>query len=198
MKDAMRDDVILAYEMNGQPLAVGHGAPLRLVVPGWYGIAWVKWLQRIEVRDKRLMNRFMARDYVTIRGEENAEGKTEWKETSVGPMNLKSVVARVVKRDGKIFISGAAWSGMTPVKAVEVKVDEGDWVGADMDASHSEPFTWRFWTMEWKGAKAGEHSIVSRAVDEKANIQPAADDPAIKLKKTYWEANQQWVRRVKI
>jgi DMSO/TMAO reductase YedYZ molybdopterin-dependent catalytic subunit len=198
--DAMRDDVILAYEMNGQPLAVGHGFPLRLVVPGWYGIAWVKWLTRIEVRDHRLMNRFMARDYVTLRGAQRADGSMEWKESSVGPMNLKSFVAKVVRRkaDGAITIHGAAWSGLTPVRAVEVKVDDGEWLGANVDESHKEPYTWRFWSMEWKAPKPGEHTIVSRAIDENANVQPAADDPAIKLKKTYWEANQQWERKVKI
>jgi DMSO/TMAO reductase YedYZ molybdopterin-dependent catalytic subunit len=197
--DATREDVILAYEMNGQPLSVGHGAPLRLVVPGWYGIAWVKWLTRIEARDHRLQNRFMARDYVTLRGEQRADGSVAWKESSVGPMNLKSVVARVVRRkDGTLVISGAAWSGLTPVKGVEVKVDDGEWRGATIDESHKEPYTWRFWSIEWKDAQPGEHAIVSRAIDEKANVQPEADDPAIKLKKTYWEANQQWVRKVKL
>jgi DMSO/TMAO reductase YedYZ molybdopterin-dependent catalytic subunit len=195
-----RDDLILAYEMNGQPLAVGHGFPLRLVVPGWYGIAWVKWLTRIEVRDHRLMNRFMARDYVTLRGAQRADGSIDWKESSVGPMNLKSFVAKVVRRkaDGTIVIHGAAWSGLTPLRAVEVKIDDGQWLGANVDETHKEPYTWRFWSIEWKGAAAGEHTIVSRAIDENANVQPAADDPAIKLKKTYWEANQQWERKIKI
>ena len=94
---ATRDDLMLAYEMNGQPLSPGHGFPLRLIVPGWYGIAWVKWLNRIELRDHRLMNRFMARDYVTIRGEPLKNGQTAWKESSVGPMNIKSFVACIIK-----------------------------------------------------------------------------------------------------
>ena len=85
--DATRDDVLLAWAMNDQPLAAEHGFPIRLIVPGWYGIAWVKWLTRIELRDRRLANRFMARDYVTIRGEKHG-GRIEWKETSVGPMNV--------------------------------------------------------------------------------------------------------------
>src|SRR5438132_4377261 len=132
----MREDVILAWEMNGKPLAAGHGFPLRLVVPGWYGIAWVKWLTRIELRDRRLMNKFMARDYVTIRGEEQPDGSVAWKESSVGPMNVKSFVAKVVKRKtGAITITGAAWSGLTPLKAVEVKIDNGDWLGATIDDS---------------------------------------------------------------
>src|SRR6266853_616966 len=84
-------------EMKGEPLPKSHGAPLRLIVPGWFGIAWVKWLTRIEVMDRRYMSKYMAREYVTIRGEEH-DGTTIWRETSVGPMDVKSVVARVVRR----------------------------------------------------------------------------------------------------
>ena len=62
----------------------------------------------------------------------------------------------------------------------------------------SEPFTWRFWSYDWKDAKEGEHTLVSRAIDARGRVQPTAEDPVIKNKKTYWEANQQWVRRVKI
>ena len=66
----MRPEVLLAYEMNGEPLPPQHGYPLRLIVPGWFGIAWIKWLIRIEALDRRLMTKYMAREYVTIRGEE--------------------------------------------------------------------------------------------------------------------------------
>ena len=199
LQEALRDDVILAYEMNGKPLTASHGFPLRLVVPGWYGIAWVKWLQRIEIRDHRLMTRFMADKYVTLRGEEQPDGKIAWKQSSVGPMNVKSMVAKVARRkDGGITVMGAAWSGLTPLKAVELKVDDGEWMSATIDDSHQEPYTWRFWTIDWKDAKPGEHTLVSRAVDAKANIQPTSEDPAIKLKKTYYEANQQWPRKIKL
>ena len=199
LPDAQRDDIILAYEMNGQPLTAGHGAPLRLIVPGWYGIAWVKWLHRIEARDHRLMTRFMAKDYVTLRGEELPDGKIAWKESSVGPMNIKSMVAKVIRRkDGGVTIFGAAWSGLAPVKAVEVKIDGDEWRSAKIDQTHQEPYTWRFWSFDWKDAKTGDHTVVSRGIDSKANIQPTSDEPAIKLKKTYYEANQQWPRKIKI
>jgi DMSO/TMAO reductase YedYZ molybdopterin-dependent catalytic subunit len=193
---AMRDDVILCYEMNGAPLTAGHGFPVRLVVPGWFGIAWVKWLERIEVRDRALKTRFMAKDYVTLRGEE-VDGRTMWTETLVGPINVKSVVARVAKqKDGTLRVTGAAW-GESPVKAVEVSIDGGPWTAARVE-ERSEPFTWRFWSYEWKDAKEGEHTLVSRAIDSRGHVQPATEDPSIKNKKTYWEANQQWPRRVKI
>lgn len=197
--DTNRPEILLAYEMNGQPLPPGHGGPLRLVLPGWYGIAWVKWLKSIELRDHRLMTRFMAKDYVTLRGYEQPDGSVAWRESSVGPMNIKSFTARATKRpDGSVQLMGAAWSGMSPVKAVEVKIDDGDWLSADLDPAHTDPYTWRFWTYTWKNPPAGEHTLTARAIDANATIQPAADDPLIKLKKTYYEANQQWPRKIKI
>ena len=163
------------------------------MVPGWYGIAWVKWLTRIEVRDRRIMNRFMARDYVTIRGEQK-DGKTVWRETSVGPMNVKSLVARVVRRkDGSLGVSGAAWSDGSRIESVELRIDDGPWLPVEIDRHKSAPYAWTFWTYDWKRAAPGEHRLVSRAKDGKGRLQPAADDPSIALKKTYWEANEQVV-----
>lgn len=195
--DATRDDVLLAWAMNDQPLAPGHGFPLRLIVPGWYGIAWVKWLTRIELRDRSLMNRFMARDYVTIRGEKHGD-RVEWKETSVGPLNVKSLVARVTRRpDGSLHITGAAWA-QDAIKSVELKIDNGPWLPVSLDERDHAPHAWTFWSYDWKNLPQGEHTLVSRATDEQGHVQPAADDDAIKLKKTYWEANQQYPRRIKV
>jgi DMSO/TMAO reductase YedYZ molybdopterin-dependent catalytic subunit len=89
---------ILAYEMNGAPLTVIHGFPVRLIVPGWYGVCQVKWLQKIELSADRLMTRFMAKDYVTLMGRE-VNGETEWIETSVTRQRPKSVIARVTRRE---------------------------------------------------------------------------------------------------
>src|SRR5207247_7748237 len=128
VSDAMRDDLLLAYEFNGEPLTQEHGFPLRLIVPGWFGISWVKWLDRIEVLDRRYMSKFMAQEYVTLRGEERGE-KTIWRLTSVGPMDIKSIIARAMRlRDGTIRLTGAAWDDGTPIKTVEVKIDEGPWM----------------------------------------------------------------------
>ena len=106
--DAMNPANLLCYEMNGSPLPAAHGFPLRLIAPGWYGVANVKWLTGIEVRDTRFLGRFMGRDYVTIR-EEKHNGETIMAETSVGRMLLKSAPARVVTRDGRYQIDGMAW-----------------------------------------------------------------------------------------
>ena len=197
-KDALSDDVLLAYEMNGEPLSPAHGAPLRLIVPGWFGIAWVKWLNRIEVMDRRYMSKYMAREYVTIRGEEKDE-RTIWRETSVGPIDVKSIVARVTRRpEGNLRVSGAAWTDGTPLKKVELKIDDGRWITAQLDHQRQAKYAWTFWSCAWPNPAPGDHTLVSRAVDAEGRVQPAADDPDIKLKKTYWEANQQYPRKIRI
>jgi DMSO/TMAO reductase YedYZ molybdopterin-dependent catalytic subunit len=164
--------------------------------PGWYGIAWVKWMNRIEARDRRLMTRFIAKDYVTLRLDERG-GKTLASETSVGPLNVKSIVARVTKRpDGTHVVGGAAWT-QGKVAKVELKIDDGEWTTAEL-TEQKGPHTWAFWQHEWKGAKEGEHTLVSRATDEQGRVQPTKDDPEIKNKRTYWEAYAQYPRRVKV
>jgi len=198
VREAMKDGVLVCWELNGAPLDKNHGAPCRLVVPGWYGVAWVKWLTRIELHDRAYLSRFMGRDYVTIRGEKQGE-KTIWRETSVGRMNLKSVVGRVTRRaDGSLRVMGAAWSDGTPIRTVELKIDNGPWTPVEIAKENRNPFCWVFWTYEWKGAASGEHTLTSRATDARGRVQPAPDDPFITLKKTYWEANQQAVRKIKV
>jgi DMSO/TMAO reductase YedYZ molybdopterin-dependent catalytic subunit len=198
INDTRRDDILLCYEMNGEPLMKEHGFPLRLVVPGWFGISWVKWLNRIEVLDRRYMSKYMAQEYVTLRGEERGD-KTIWRLTSVGPMNVKSIIARAVKlKDGTVRLTGAVWGDGTPIKTVEVKIDGGPWQAAKIDRSPKDKYTWRFFSFDWKKPEPGEHKVVSRASDEEGRVQPSADDPQIKLKQTYWEANQQWPRKIKI
>lgn len=196
LQDAMNPNNLLAYEMNGAALPAPNGYPLRLIAPGWYGIANVKWLTGIEVRDARFMNRFMARDYVTMRKEERKGGEPVWAETSVGRALLKSAPARVVKDGGKVQIQGAAWG--QPIQKVEVKIDNGSWVQAQIDTKQTAPDAWVFWTLDWPNPKAGEHTITTRATDKQGNVQPAADDPRIANKQTYWESNGQITRKVKV
>lgn len=198
MADAMRDDILLAYEMNGEPLPKEHGGPVRLVVPGWFGIAWIKWLSRIEVLDRRYMSKYMGREYVTIRGEEK-EGKTIWRETSVGPIDIKSMIARAVRlKDGAVRLTGAAWNDGTPFNRVELKIDNEPWTAVTLDRKNRAAFGWTFWSHVWKKPQPGDHTLVSRALDTQGRIQPGPEDPEIKLKRTYWEANQQHPRKIRI
>lgn len=195
LADAMNPNNLLCYEMNGAPLPQSHGFPLRLIAPGWYGIANVKWLKRIEVRDTRFMGRFMGRDYVTIR-EEQRGGETVWVETSVGRALLKSVPAKVTRKDREYRILGAAWG--VPIARVEAQIDGGSWVPATIDRSDVAEFAWKIWSLDWKSPSPGEHAIASRAIDTQGNIQPAPDDPRIAKKRTYWESNGQVTRRIRI
>jgi hypothetical protein len=153
----------------------------------------VKWLKRIEIRDRRFMGRFMARDYVTIR-EEDRNGEAVWTETSVGPARLKSAPARVTRLGNDHRIIGAAWGA--PVARVEVKVDSGSWTPAVIDGGEQAEFAWKFWSLDWPRPSAGEHTITSRAIGTNGQIQPAMDDPFIARKRTYWEANGQISRKV--
>ncbi len=195
LADAMNPSNLLCYEMNGAPLPPANGFPLRLIAPGWYGIANVKWLTRIEVRDTRFMGRFMARDYVTIR-EERRDGQMRWTETSVGRSLLKSAPAKVTRKHGQYRIIGAAWGA--PIERVEVQIDDGPWQPATIDRSETAEFAWKLWSLDWDRPRPGEHAITSRAVDSAGQVQPPMDDPRIANKHTYWESNGQITRRVRV
>ena len=138
--DAMNPANILCYEMNGAPLPAANGYPLRLIAPGWFGIANVKWLTHIEVVDRRYPGRFMSREYVTMR-EVQRDGHTVMEETPVGRMLIKSAPGRVVQNGDQYQIDGMAW-GPSPISAVEVKIDNGPWQKAKLDGSKA-PFTWQ-------------------------------------------------------
>ena len=194
--DALEDTTLLCYEMNGEPLPHDNGAPLRLIAPGWYGIACVKWLKRIEVRETRFMGTFMARDYVTMREEKRPDGESVWMETSVGRTKLKSLAAKVTRIGDRYRIYGAAWGA--PIQTVEVSIDGGPWQKATVNPEEDAEFAWKIWHLDWANPSKGEHTVVSRAIDTKGNIQPAGDSVYITGKHTYWESNGQVVRQIHI
>ena len=194
IEDAMGKDTLLAYELNGEPLSIHQGAPLRLIVPGWYGVAQVKWLSQIHLQDARFMGKFMAREYVTLAA--NMVGdEVKYTETSITRIRLKSVIARVTRGRDNHTIHGFALTDGTPLKAVEVQVDDGLWMPATMDARNTK-YSWQLFSYCWEGATPGEHSITSRAIDVNDDVQPVQDD--LVDKKTGWENNAQFTRRVMI
>lgn len=192
--DALNAGAILAYEMNGEALPLYHGAPLRLVVPGWYGVANVKWLTQIHVQDRRFMGRFMGRDYVTL-SKQDIGGEVRWEERSVTKIRLKSSIVRVTKNSSGHRISGFVLNDGTPLRAVEVSIDGGPWQQATLDAANSQ-FTWKLFSYDWKGATAGEHTIVSRVIDVNGQIQATAEE--LPEKPTRWENYAQFPRKVQI
>ncbi len=194
IEDALRDDNLLAFEMNGEPLPLYHGRPLRLVVPGWFGVSNVKWLTHIHVQDDRFMGRFMARDYVTLR-KYNLGGVERWTEESVTRMNLMSVIVRVAQTADTHKVWGFSLNDGTRLKAIEVKIDGGPWQPASID-SRSSRYSWKMFTYDWRDAIPGEHTLVSRAIDVDGNIQP--EEHQVAEKATYWENPGQFPRKVMI
>jgi DMSO/TMAO reductase YedYZ molybdopterin-dependent catalytic subunit len=195
LEDALAPENILAWEMNGEPLPPLHGFPLRLIAPGWYGIANVKWLTRIEVRDSRHQGFFMAQDYVTIR-EQQVNGETVWTLTSVGRSRVKSAPARVTTGESGHTITGAAWGA--PIAGVDVRIDDGEWQSATIVEGEGSEHAWVFWSFDWTDAAAGEHAIASRATAVDGSVQPTPDDEFLASKRTFWESNGQITRTVMI
>ena len=200
LADAMNPDNLLCYEMNGAPLPKSHGFPVRLIAPGWYGVANVKWLTHIEVWDQQYRGQFMARDYVTIR-EQERDGKVVWTFANVRHDRLKSSPAKVTRRGDRYRIMGAAWGA--PIARVQVQVDDGPWREARVQRQPSwgrdaRKFAWKFWTWNWENATPGEHRIRSRAWDTDGNVQPPPEDPFLASKVTFWESNGQITRRVRV
>jgi DMSO/TMAO reductase YedYZ molybdopterin-dependent catalytic subunit len=195
VQDAVSPEPLLAYEMNGAPLPAEHGFPLRLVLPGWYGMAQVKWLSGIEVLDRRYEGRHMARNYHSLRALETPEG-TLWLDTSISRNNLKSVVARVTRRPAKAEyrIAGAAWGGRAPIAGVEVRVDSGEWRPARIDERRAQ-FGWLLWSLEWREPAPGRHTLVSRAIDAAGMVQPTREEWRKRVASNR-EDHSQWPRIV--
>src|SRR6185503_221784 len=160
-------------------------------------VANVKWLDRIHVQDSRFMGRFMARDYVTMRGQQIGT-ETVWNETSVSRTQLKSAVARLTRADAQpatMKAVGFALTDGTPIKTIEISVDGGTWKSAVLDARNT-PYSWQLFTYSMPALPPGEHTIVSRATDIHGVVQPT--EAEIAGKKTRWENNGQFVRKFKI
>jgi DMSO/TMAO reductase YedYZ molybdopterin-dependent catalytic subunit len=194
-EDALAPDPLLAYALNGEPLTRHQGFPLRLIVPGWYGVANVKWLSQIRVQAEEYLGKFQARHYRTLRGE-TIDGEIKWTERAVTRMQLKSVIARVTRSGGLHTVRGFALNDGTPLKSIDVRVDDGPWRPASIDPATAGKYSWKLFAFDWKDAAPGEHTLVSRATDADGRVQPTAEELA--TKKTPLEDNSQFPRRVRI
>ena len=199
LENAMKPEPLVAYALNGEPLAREQGFPVRLIMPGWYGVANVKWLSEIHPQEDRFAGNFQTRWYRTLRavggtGEEN-DPQTQFVENEVTRMHVKSVIARVRKNGGAHQVVGFALSDGTPLKSVEVQIDNGPWQKAALDSSNTQ-YSWKLFTYRWEGATPGEHTLVSRATDMNGAVQPAAAE--LSRKKTFLEDNGQFPRKVKV
>jgi DMSO/TMAO reductase YedYZ molybdopterin-dependent catalytic subunit len=185
----------LAYALNGDPLTKHQGAPLRLIMPGWYGAPNVKWVSDIFVQEEPYLGKFQANWYRTLRGE-MINGEVKWVEKAVSHLNLKSFVARVSKNGADHKITTIVLNDGTPLKGVEVKIDDGPWMAATADPQTKDKYGWKIYYYTWKGAPAGEHTLVSRVTDINGKVQPTSEE--IESKKTFLEDNSQHPRKVMI
>lgn len=192
--DALREENLLAFEMNGEPLPSIHGRPLRLIVPGWYGVANVKWLTQIHVQNTRYAGRFMGRDYVTLK-KEMVGGVERWVENSVTAINLKSAIIRVTKTGSQHHIQGFVLNDGTPLRSIEVKIDDGPWQVAEVNPRSSR-FSWKLFNLNWESPAAGDHTIVSRVTDINGRVQPTREEFPEKV--SNWENFAQFPRTLRI
>jgi DMSO/TMAO reductase YedYZ molybdopterin-dependent catalytic subunit len=192
---ALSPQPFLAYALNGEPLTRHQGAPLRLIVPGWYGVANVKWLSQIHVQEDEYLGKFQARWYRTLKGE-MIDGETKWTEAAITRMQLKSVIARVTRDGSSCRVLGFVLNDGTPLRLVEVRVDDGPWAPARLEASTRGTYSWKLFTYEWKNPSPGAHTLVSRVTDATGKVQPTSE--ALENKKTFLEDNAQFPRTVMI
>jgi len=185
---ALSSEPFLAYALNGEPLTRHQGSPVRLIVPGWYGAPNVKWLAQIHAQEDQYLGKFQARWYRTLKGE-MIDGEMRWVETAITRMHLKSFIARVTREGDRFKALGVVLNDGTPIKSVEVRVDEGPWAAATMDPSTSGKYSWKLFTYSWTGAAPGEHTLVSRVTDATGKVQPTQEE--LETKKTFLEDNSQ-------
>ena len=175
LAEALGEDVLLAFEVNGVPLPPQHGFPLRLLVPGWYGMTSVKWLARISLLDTRFDGYQMRHSY-RLRQEENELGeplsRMQVRALMVPPgMPEFPTRARLVHA-GERVLEGRAWSGEAEITNVEVSTDGGaTWAEAELAPGSDSRWAWRGWRFAWL-AEPGEHELCCRARDEAGNEQP--------------------------
>lgn len=175
LDDAMREEVLLAYSINGQPLPPQHGYPLRLLVPGWYGMTSVKWLRSITVTDARFDGYQQARayHYRVTDGDAGVPVTRMLPRALMVPPGVPDFMSRrrFVGR-GVVQVRGRAWSGRGNVNLVEFSSDGGrTWSRAALEDPVSV-YGWRSWSIAWDATEPGEYELCVRASDEAGNVQP--------------------------
>lgn len=167
-----REDVLLAYKMNDVDLAPQHGFPVRAIVPGWYAMASIKWLQRVTVTDRAFNGYYQTLDYAF------------WKTNELVPlseMQLKAEIARpidgeVVAANSNILVRGAAWTGVSEIAKVDLSTDGGSTWNESQLLGESKPNAWRLWEFHWRTPSAGKATLIARATDSNGRAQPIDRD----------------------
>ena len=173
-----RTDVLLAYQMNGNDLPPQHGFPLRAIVPGWYAMASIKWLQRIIVTDKRFTGYYQTMDYAYwARGGDIAE-LVPLTEMQIKPEIAKPAQGEIVPANSNVRVHGAAWTSDGEITKVELSTDGGSTWSETNPIDKPTRNAWRRWEYTWHTPlKAGQATLIARATDSHGCSQPAERDP---------------------
>ncbi|OGW49406.1 MAG: hypothetical protein A2V62_00830 [Nitrospirae bacterium RBG_19FT_COMBO_58_9] len=177
LEKALHPDTILAYEMNGRPLPLLHGAPLRVITPGWMADSCTKWLMEITVQAEESKGYYMETAYRVPTTPVEPGGSMSGPSTPTEAMAVKSLIAAPQEgetvKSGPVTIQGMAWSGEAKVVKVDVSFDEGKtWEPARL-VGDDRPYAWRQWQLVWKAKTAGTLTILCRATDARGEQQPA-------------------------
>ncbi|PLS01883.1 sulfite oxidase [Neobacillus cucumis] len=172
IEKALEPDTIIAYEYNNQPIPFKHGFPLRLIVPGWYGMASVKWLKKITVIDKEFNGPFQTIDYVYYPNKENDNGKFPVTTVHVNSTIQYPLNSQLLHK-GTYMIKGIAWTGNGRISKVEISIDDGQTWETCQLASAANKYSWISWNYKWEAVKKGEYTIKSKATDSQGNVQPS-------------------------
>jgi DMSO/TMAO reductase YedYZ molybdopterin-dependent catalytic subunit len=168
---ALKPEVLLAYKMNGAVLPPLHGFPLRAVVGGWYGMASVKWLQRIVVMDKPFHGYDQTADYSIWEQRDGLPTMAPITEIEVKASIARPASGETITAEKAYRVHGAAWAGESEIAKVEISMDGGKtWDEAKLQGK-SLPLTWRLWEYDWRTPKAGKHSLLARATDQRGRVQ---------------------------
>ena len=168
------DDVLVAYEMNGAPLPPDHGAPARLVVPGWVGIASIKWLGRIEVADRPLFSPWNTTQYRMVGGDYPADSPPLTAQQVKSAFELP--LGATLPAGRRLVLHGRSWSGETAIRRVDARI-EGDPRGGTRRArlhGPNVPRAWVRWTVDWRPPGPGAYALLARATDRAGTTQPDA------------------------
>ena len=175
---AKAKDVLLAYKMNGADLPPEHGFPLRAIVPGWYAMASIKWLQRIIVTDRLFTGYYQTLDYAFWKRRGDIAELTPLSEMQVKAEIAKPAQGEIVLTNSNVRVHGAAWTSDAEITKVELSVDGGStWNEAKL-IGETKPNAWRLWEFDWKTpAKSGKQTLIARATDSNGRTQPVERDP---------------------
>src|SRR5438105_8544729 len=171
-------DILLAYKMNGSELPPEHGFPLRAVVPGWYAMASIKWLQRVTVTDRTFTGYYQTMDYAYWRRRGDIAELTSLSEMQVKAEIAKPAQGEIVPTNSNVRVHGAAWTSDAEITKVKLSTDGGStWNEAKL-IGEPKPNAWRLWEFDWKTpAKSGKQTLIARATDSNGRTQPVERDP---------------------